>query len=530
MLVHHLIGSLWCWAPAHAAAICDAAVPSRQAGKQRRTATHSRLHVTVHRTCVAKDHGSGAVLLSTLWVQVEKKWNDLLDECSKYRDAMGEVADNISLGTALETLWSTMEGAGQPAAPKKRGRKKKLGLETAASDATDSKPADTQLDAQLTTSQQLGLGTTDADMADAHVADADKLAAPHQGTVHGAKQSTARDQTGGTGIKEEPQSMQAEQADAQPSAVNKAHHTNGIVQQEAAAVKIDVKETSTSLGAALYHMSTVKSEDSHSKGAASNPDVRGETLDAATNGTAGVPASSTATNGHMPDNSESVHAPSEAQADVPLAMAHSTEQYKAGTDTVKAVPGLASRHEGKPSPQQPSGGSAVVSLADAAALSLQAAEATATAAGLTDAQTAEALTLAASESAAGPASAQLGADPAPEATASDAVAAAKTAIHKAVKEAMVPLITESAEVRKLKRQLLDWHMANLEFANAAVLRTLSMRSWDQDDPYEIQGSHCFLPGACQGIHVQASCMLERMYAQSVHAQDVRHRARDLNCT
>ncbi|KAL0034074.1 hypothetical protein WJX79_007286 [Trebouxia sp. C0005] len=70
----------------------------------------------------------------------------------------------------------------------------------------------------------------------------------------------------------------------------------------------------------------------------------------------------------------------------------------------------------------------------------------------------------------------------------------KRAIEEALKDAMAPVVAESAEVRKLKRQLLDWHMANLEFANAAVLRTLSMRSWDQDDPYEIQGSHCFLPG------------------------------------
>ncbi|KAK9814743.1 hypothetical protein WJX72_010741 [[Myrmecia] bisecta] len=47
---------------------------------------------------------------------------------------------------------------------------------------------------------------------------------------------------------------------------------------------------------------------------------------------------------------------------------------------------------------------------------------------------------------------------------------------------------------KLERRLLDWHFANLEFANAAVLHTLSMRNWDQDDPYELQGGHCFLPG------------------------------------
>ncbi len=46
-----------------------------------------------------------------------------------------------------------------------------------------------------------------------------------------------------------------------------------------------------------------------------------------------------------------------------------------------------------------------------------------------------------------------------------------------------------------ERQLLDWHMANLEFANAQLLRRLSMRSWDQDDPHEVPGAHAFLPGA-----------------------------------
>lgn len=47
----------------------------------------------------------------------------------------------------------------------------------------------------------------------------------------------------------------------------------------------------------------------------------------------------------------------------------------------------------------------------------------------------------------------------------------------------------------LERRVLDWHFANLEFANAAPLRALSLRTWDQDDPHEMQGAHCFLPGA-----------------------------------
>ena len=392
---------------------------------------------------------------------------------------MGEVADNISLGTALETLWSTMEGAAPPAAPKKRGRKKKLGLETAASDATDSR----LIDSQLMTDQQLGSGTTDADMADAHMAgaetaDSDKLAS-HQGTGHTAEQSVPDRKASTADIKKEPQLDQTDGSQA-----------DGKDEQETAARKPDVEAVSTS------SLNSNSPKNRPATGAASNVDVRGPVTDAATKSTSDAAASMTAANGHMPDNSASVHPPSEAQAETLLPMPHSTEQHQAGTDTVKAVPGLSSRHEGEPLPQEPNKGSAVTSLADAAAVSLQAAETQATAAGLTDAQTAEALTLAASEPAADPGSSQQAAASAPsDEIGSGAAAAAKTAIQEAVKEAMAPVMTESAEVRKLKRQLLDWHMANLEFANAAVLRTLSMRSWDQDDPYEIQGSHCFLPGA-----------------------------------
>ncbi|KAL1187673.1 Lysine-specific histone demethylase 1-like protein [Cardamine amara subsp. amara] len=45
-----------------------------------------------------------------------------------------------------------------------------------------------------------------------------------------------------------------------------------------------------------------------------------------------------------------------------------------------------------------------------------------------------------------------------------------------------------------ERMLLDWHLANLEYANATLLGNLSMVYWDQDDPYEMGGDHCFIPG------------------------------------
>ncbi|XP_015089159.1 lysine-specific histone demethylase 1 homolog 1 [Solanum pennellii] len=45
-----------------------------------------------------------------------------------------------------------------------------------------------------------------------------------------------------------------------------------------------------------------------------------------------------------------------------------------------------------------------------------------------------------------------------------------------------------------EQMLLDWHLANLEYANASLMSNLSMAFWDQDDPYEMGGDHCFIPG------------------------------------
>ena len=39
------------------------------------------------------------------------------------------------------------------------------------------------------------------------------------------------------------------------------------------------------------------------------------------------------------------------------------------------------------------------------------------------------------------------------------------------------------------RQILDWHFANLEFANATPLANLSLKHWDQDDDFEFTGPH-----------------------------------------
>jgi hypothetical protein len=59
------------------------------------------------------------------------------------------------------------------------------------------------------------------------------------------------------------------------------------------------------------------------------------------------------------------------------------------------------------------------------------------------------------------------------------------------------------------RGLFDWHMANLEFANASPLAALSLAHWDQDDGFETPGAHCFVPGGngrwlrplCRGVPI-----------------------------
>ena len=37
--------------------------------------------------------------------------------------------------------------------------------------------------------------------------------------------------------------------------------------------------------------------------------------------------------------------------------------------------------------------------------------------------------------------------------------------------------------------MFDWHVANLEYANASPISQLSFKNWDQDDSYEFPGDH-----------------------------------------
>ncbi|KAJ8542292.1 hypothetical protein K7X08_017158 [Anisodus acutangulus] len=63
--------------------------------------------------------------------------------------------------------------------------------------------------------------------------------------------------------------------------------------------------------------------------------------------------------------------------------------------------------------------------------------------------------------------------------------------------------------------LFNWHLANLEFANAGLLSNISLAFWDQDDSYDKGGDHC-LPGG-NGRLVQALAEnVSIMFEKTVH--------------
>ena len=55
------------------------------------------------------------------------------------------------------------------------------------------------------------------------------------------------------------------------------------------------------------------------------------------------------------------------------------------------------------------------------------------------------------------------------------------------------------------RQVLDWHFANLEFANATPLSELSLKHWDQDDEFEFTGNHM------TGFLINSSFLLKSIF-------------------
>lgn len=68
------------------------------------------------------------------------------------------------------------------------------------------------------------------------------------------------------------------------------------------------------------------------------------------------------------------------------------------------------------------------------------------------------------------------------------------------------------------RQILDWHFANLEFANATPLSNLSLKHWDQDDDFEFSGSHltvrngysCVPVGLSEGLDIRLNTAVRKI--------------------
>lgn len=431
---------------------------------------------------------------------------------------MGEVADNISLGTALETLWATMEGAPPPPPPRKRSRKKKLGLETASSSATDA--TGTQLagagSAPVSVLEQAltlpaAEGALGADAAAAHnlelTGQAGAVEPGHQSTVNGIAHDDSVK-------REEEQAVKYAQSASEAPAgslmsVDLAGHSDvkQVLKAESDMHASGAMTDTNIPPTALVTSTTGEAATTHQSSSNQSEALVASTADPATiakchsslPAAEGLVKSRALPNGHHAPTLIKQEASGAVQEDSGLSNGFGTDEHKT-SDTVKAVPGLASRHDDAPSLDHTVSNSAAADMTEqtvnaAASAAAEAIVSTVAAAGHAETSANHNGVLATATSGASDA---VQVDPVKaevvEATSSDALTAAKAAIQEALQEAMAPVVAESAEVRKLKRQLLDWHMANLEFANAAVLRTLSMRSWDQDDPYEIQGSHCFLPG------------------------------------
>lgn len=68
-----------------------------------------------------------------------------------------------------------------------------------------------------------------------------------------------------------------------------------------------------------------------------------------------------------------------------------------------------------------------------------------------------------------------------------------------------------------ERMLLNWHLANLEYANASLMSNLSMAYWDQDDPYEMGGDHCFIPGGNDTFVRELAMDLPIFYERTVES-------------
>lgn len=67
----------------------------------------------------------------------------------------------------------------------------------------------------------------------------------------------------------------------------------------------------------------------------------------------------------------------------------------------------------------------------------------------------------------------------------------------------------SQEDSELAQRLLRWHVANLEYACASDLNSVSLAHWDQDDPYGFIGDHALVKYGCKALVDALAQGLER---------------------
>lgn len=107
----------------------------------------------------------------------------------------------------------------------------------------------------------------------------------------------------------------------------------------------------------------------------------------------------------------------------------------------------------------------------------------------------------------------------------DRVCNLRQSMIEEVKSVDVPLGTALEAFRRVygvaddpqEHMLLDWHLANLEYANASLMSNLSMAYWDQDDPYEMGGDHCFIPGGNERFVRELASDLPIFYERTVES-------------
>ncbi|KAK9458606.1 flavin-containing amine oxidoreductase-domain containing protein [Lipomyces oligophaga] len=59
-------------------------------------------------------------------------------------------------------------------------------------------------------------------------------------------------------------------------------------------------------------------------------------------------------------------------------------------------------------------------------------------------------------------------------------------------DGQLEIVRKVCELTDQDLRLLNWHYANLEYANASAVHNLSLGSWDQDDGNEFAGKHCMV--------------------------------------